>query len=239
MQDSPDPSTSQSTQSEIGVPTTPKKELVKEWLIKNPSHRNNPAGSDGQPVTYSEENVPSDGGQDNDINYMLSKINKNTPFVLDPPPTRNIKKSTTVITTAEVQRPFDKIELEINSSAYFSDKEGDYAKITSDAPAAGSSKQFQMGNFVDNPKDSLHFEKIPQFCSTSPKSLPTAHYFGEGVPVQWKDSIGHSSDTTAYPEKPSFNDSPSYLENENVEFLAESREPKYDSIIRKVSSIIR
>ena len=165
---------------------------------------------------------------------MLSKINKNTPFVLDPPPTRNIKKSTTVITTAEVQRPFDKIELEINSSAYFSDKEGDYAKIASDAPGAsssGGSKQFQVGNFVDDPKASPPFEKITQFCSASPKSLPIAQYYGEGVPVQRKDSIDHSSDTTAYSEEPSSNDSPPYLENEDVELLAESREPKYDSII--------
>ena len=165
---------------------------------------------------------------------MLSKINKNTQFVLDPPSTRKIKKSTTITTTAEVQRPFDKIESEINSSAYFSDKERDYAKIASDAPTtstSGGTKQFQMGNFVGNPKDSLPFQKIAQFCSITPISLPIAQYYGEGVPVQQKDSIDHSSDTTAYPEEPSSNDSPSYLENENVKFLAESREPKYDSII--------
>ena len=72
------------------------------WKVRNPSHRNNPAGSDEQPVHYSEEIVQSVGGQDDDINFMLSKINKNPQFVLEPPPTRKSKNIITITTKAEV-----------------------------------------------------------------------------------------------------------------------------------------
>ena len=161
---------------------------------------------------------------------MLSRINKNPQFVLEPPPTRKSKSIKTI--KAEVHRSLDKTKVEMNSSTYFSDKEGDYAKIASDAPGAstsGGGKQFvQMDNF-DDPKALPPFDKMTPFCSASPKSVPTG--YGEGVPVQSKDSIDHSSDTMPYLEDASSNDSPPYLENEDVELLPENREYKYNSIV--------
>ena len=123
---------------------------------------------------------------------------------------------------------------ETNSSTYFSNKEGDYARITSDATSAstsGGGKQFvQMDNF-DDPKALPPFDKITPFCSASPKSLSTAQHFGEGVPVQQKDSINYSSDTIPYLEEASSNDNWLYLENENVELLPENKESTYDGIV--------
>ena len=165
---------------------------------------------------------------------MLSKINKNPQFVLEPPPTRKSKNIIAITTKAEVHRSLDKNKVEMNSSTYFSNKEGDYAKIASDATGAstsGGSKQFvQMDNF-DDPKALPPSDKMTPFCSALPKSLSTVQYFGEGVPVQRKDSIDHSSDTTPYLEEASANDSPPYLENENVELLPENRGSKYDGIV--------
>ena len=161
---------------------------------------------------------------------MLSRINKNPQFVLEPPPTRKSKNIITI--KAEVHRSLDENKVEMNSSTYFSDKEGDYAKIASDAPGAstsGGGKQFvQMDNF-DDPTALPPFDKMTPFCSASPKSVPTV--YGEGVPVQWKDSTDHSSDTIPYLEEASSNDSQPYLENEDVELLPENREYKYDSIV--------
>ena len=181
-----------------------------EWLMKSPSLRSNPATSDKQPISYSEENVWSGGGQDDDINYMLSKITKGPQFVLDPSPFRKSKKSTTMTTKAEVYRPLNQGELEINSSTYFSDKEI-YVKIPADAS--------------DNPK-TPPFSKITQMNSASSESFPSAQYYGEGVlaPVQQEDSMNGSSDTRMYV---SSTDTPFYLMNENLELLEES---KYDSV---------
>ena len=132
------------------------------------SLRNNPASSDKQPISYSEENVWSDGDQDDDINYMLSKINENTQFVQGPSPIRKSKKSTTMTTKAEVYRPLNEGKLEINSST---DKERDYVKIAADTS--------------DNPK-TPPFSKITQMSSASSESYPSAQYYDEGVlaPVQ-------------------------------------------------------
>ena len=212
VQNLPEPSTSQSVQSEIVVPTIPKRELVMEWLMKSPSLRSNPASSDKQPISYSEENVWSDGGQDDDINYMLSKITKGTQFVQEPSPIRKSKKSTTMTTKAEVYRPLNEGKLEINSSTYFSDKERDYVKIAADAS--------------DNPI-TTPFSKITQMTSASSESYPSAQYYGEGVlaPVQQEDSMNGSSDTRMYV---SSIDTPPYIMNENIELLEES---KYDSVV--------
>ena len=216
-------------QSETGVPTTPKKEFVKDWLKSNPSYRNYPAGSDEQSVDYSEETVQSVGGQDDDINYMLSRINKNPQFVLEPPPTRKSKSSTTITTKAEIHRSLDENELEMNSSACFSNKKGDCVKIVVHPPGAsssGGSKPFvQIDSFADDPKILSPLDKITQLSSASLESFPTAQYFGEDVPVQRKDSIDHSSDGTT----PSI-DTPPYLSNTNVELYKES---KYDNIVNK------
>ena len=209
-------------QSEIGVLTTPKRELVKEWLLRSPSHRHNPADSDRQPIYYSEENVQSDESDD-DINYMLGKINKNTQ---EPPPIRKSKSSTTITTKAEVYRPFDENELKTNSSVSSSDKKGDYAKIVASASTSGDSRPFvQIDSYVDDPKILPPFDKITQLSSASPESFPAAQHYGESVPMQRRDSIDRSSDTTT---DVSSTDTPPYLSNKNMELYKTSN---YDNIV--------
>ena len=167
------------------------------------------------------------------MDYMLSTINKN-PFKLDLPPAKRNKNIARI--TAEVHRPSDENKVDTgHSSVPFSDKEGDYTKIASDAPGAstsgGSKHCLQMDNFNDNPKPELHFS-ITQFCSTSPKPFQDC---SELVPMQQKDSSVQSSGSEPYVENnedvPS-NDSPPYFENENVQLLAEKREPTYDCIVQ-------
>ena len=186
--------------------------MVKDWLFS--TDRNNPPGSDGQHTAYSEENVQSDGGQENEMNYMLNTISKTTKptFILEPPPSSRKRN----IITAEVHRSSDENELDINSSLYFtSDKEGgDYTKIASNASGvstSGGSKQvLLMGSFTDTPKASVNFDEMTAFISTSPKPFLLSSDCGELVSMQQKDS---SSGSGPYLEGP-------YLENENEQLLA-------------------
>ena len=181
--------------------------MVKEWL--NSTDRNNPPGSDGHHAAHSEENVQSEGGQENEINYMLNTISKtkNPIFILEPPPPSRKKN----VITAEVHRSSE--ENEFNSSL-FSDKEGDYTKIASNATGASTSKQFvPMENFTSALKASSNFEKTAEFCSTSPKPFLLGLDCGEPLSMQQQDSSAPSSGTAPYLE----NNEGMYLENEDTE----------------------
>lgn len=207
------------------MPTTPKGELVKEWLNTHSlSHRNVPAGSDGQHASFNEENVVQpDNGQDNEMNYMLNKII--SPMKLDPPPVKKNKNAVkTTIAEVHENKPFKDIN-------FYS---GDYATIASDAPGAstsGGSKQFvQMDSIHAVPKASPNLDKMTQFCS-SPKTFTTQDNEEMVISTQQKDSSAQSSETPPYIEN-NESDSPPYLENEQL--LTESDVNRHPSTTGKV-----
>ena len=195
------------------MPTTPKKELVKQWL--NSADRNNPPGSDGQHATYLEEPGRSEVGQDNEINYMLNQIISKPSFVLEAVPKR--KK----VTRAEVHRL--PVESELESSYFTLDKEGDYAKIAPGASTSGDSKQcVLMDNFITAPDLSSNRDETTLF-STSPKPSPKRQEYSELVVSKHINSMSRSSGSSPYlenNEEPS-GDSPPYLENEQEQLLTE------------------